>query len=173
MKKLILILACTTLLGISFQSERDNYIIGDFNGDGVKENAWIKTESDGQKGDGEKEEYRAAIKRVLFSNKLFPEINIGNANNLFNIGDVNKNQTDEILISGYHGLEPFSNSYSVYTFSIESKYWQNLLNENAPIQDHGKAEDWVFSRNDTIFYWSSIFLDYSIEPKDTLRWMKK
>ena len=172
-KKSILILACTTLFGFTYQNEPDKFIMGDFNGDGVKEKAWIKSESEGQVGDGEREEYRSAIRRVLFSNKLFPEINIRNASSLFNIGDVNKNQTDEILVAGYHDLEPFSNTYSVYTFDLEAKSWRTFLNVSAPVRDHGSAEKWVFSRNDTVFYWSSILQDYSIDLKDTLRWIEK
>ena len=161
------------MLGFDYQNEPYNFITGDFNGDGVKEEAWIKTESEGQMGDGEREEYRSAIRRVLFSNKFFPEINIRNASSLFNIGDVNKNQTDEILVAGYHDIEPFCNTYSVYTFDQEAKSWRTFLNVNAPVRDHGSAEKWVFSRNDTVFYWSSISPDYSIELKDTLRWIEK
>jgi hypothetical protein len=172
MKKLIYILVCFTIMGFSFQRELYNSIQGDFDGDGVNEKATIITVSEGQNGNGEDEEYYPAIRKVIFSNKAIKDLEIGNAGGLYNIGDINKNQTHEILIAGYHSAEPFSNTYSVYTFDKKTKYWKPILNESSPVGNHGVPENWVISKNDTIYYWSSTMPDHAFELKDTLRWIK-
>lgn len=171
--RIIIILICLILVGFSSPIECDNSILGDFNGDGVKESAWIKTQNEGQIGNGEGKEYIQAERRVLFSNRLFSEIDIKNASSIFNIGDINNNLADEILITGYHGTQPFDNTYTVYTFDTLSKYWKMVLNANNTVTSHGNPKKWVFIKNDTIYYWSTTQPDYSVEIKDTLMWIKK
>lgn len=173
MKKHIVLTLGIICMGFQTLTILDSSISGDFDGNGTQEKAWIKTDFAGQQGNGESEEYIPARRSLLFENNKYAEINIENASEVFNIGDINSNQTDEILISGSHGLDPFYHPYSVYTLDTIQKSWLKVLDANAPTRKHEAPKNWVFNKNDTLFYWSSILTDFTPTLKDTLRWVKK
>jgi hypothetical protein len=163
------------LIGLSFLTQKESHttIRGDFDGDGEQESASIVTETPGQKGDGENEMYMADLRKVGFSRKKFPSIAIGNASALYNIGDINLNQTDEILISGWHDpSDPFYHGYAVYTFDPSKQAWLKVLDANVPSASRGYPEQWVYQKNDTLFYWNSL-LTNELLKRDTLCWIHK
>jgi hypothetical protein len=173
MTRFIYIVTGIFLMSFLTLTELNDSIIGDFDGNGDEEKAWIQTIFPGQAAYGEGQEYIPAQRKVLFSKSVFPEIEIGNASSLYNVGDINKNQSDEILISGSHGFNPFDHPYSVYTFDTVNKAWLKVLDANAPSAIQSDPNNWVFIKNDTVFYWSSNIPDYSATLKDTLKWMVK
>lgn len=172
MKKLFYIAACILLMGFLTQKENGDFAIGDFDGNGTSETAWIQSKFVGQMGDGEREVYMEANRVVLFSENTFPKIDISNASSLYNIGDVNGNQTDEILIAGYHGLGPFENTYAVYSFDSANRGWLRLLDASTPTNKQNDPSKWLYRSNDSIYYWSSMLSD-DFMLIDTLRGIKK
>ena len=171
MKRSIYILIGIVCLSFLTQMESHTTISGDFDGDEKEERASIHIEAPGQKGDGEGELYIASSSKVVFSTKKLPFIAIGNASALYNIGDINYNQTDEILISGWHDpFDPFYQGYAVYTFDTSKQGWLKVLDANAPSAIRGSPEQWVHRKNDTIFYWTSMLTDDLLKI-DTLRWI--
>jgi len=171
MKRSIYILIGIVCLSFLTQMESHRTISGDFDGDEKEERASIHIETPGQKGDGEGELYIASSSKVVFSSKKIPSIAIGNASALYYIGDINYNQTDEILISGWHDpSDPFYQGYAVYTFDTSKPGWLKVLDANAPSAIRGSPEQWVHRKNDTIFYWTSKLKDDLLKI-DTLRWI--
>ncbi|HEY9257956.1 hypothetical protein [Chitinophaga sp.] len=137
-----------------------NTIIGDFNGDGHTESAFVVRTKEGHGNpveDGVPDEYA-----IQFSDTLLPPINIGCCEaRLFNNSDLNKDDADDILVF----QAPMNgNTHWLNTWTFKSHRWKELME---PIVvptggDYVEDEDVrkrVFLENDTLY-----FLD--IDPND-------
>lgn len=137
-----------------------NTIIGDFNGDGHTESAFVVRTKEGHGNpveDGVPDEYA-----IQFSDTQLHPININCCEaRLFNPGDLNKDGVDEILVF----QAPMNgNTFWLNTWTFKSHQWKELIK---PIivptgGDYVSDEDVkkrVFLENDTLYF-------LAVDPND-------
>ncbi|GAA5090312.1 hypothetical protein GCM10023210_16230 [Chryseobacterium ginsengisoli] len=126
MKILILSLLtfCSSLL--SAQTEKEGGILGDFNGDGKKEYAYVKVNDCSDDCDGKCESV------IYFSDKNIKSFTISPANNgtLYNLKDLNNDRKDDI---GFYPNWCTSCWHPLYVYTYKKNSWEPLV---SPISTH-------------------------------------